>query len=150
MPSTGGTGVNTTPGNAYSTPKEITLHVLYATPQTIANLGTAPYNPFVFVNGDRTKEIHMANAVPTSKANSSFFGQSSDTSNPATGRYYKSSNNLIWMIEVPSSFQYPTEKTDIIKAYLKFASWAESGGSLYKDWYMDKAGYRQSSLIYTK
>ncbi len=150
LPSTGGTGVNTTPGNAYSTPKEITLHVLYATPQTIANLGTAPYNPFVFVNGDRTKEIHMANAVPTSKANSSFFGQSSDTSNPATGRYYKSSNNLIWMIEVPSSFQYPTEKTDIIKAYLKFASWAESGGSLYKDWYMDKAGYRQSSLIYTK
>ena len=150
LPSTGGTGVNTTPGNAYSTPKEITLHIIFSTPQTIANLGTAPYNPFIFINGDRTKEVHMANAVPTSKANVAFFGQSSDTSNPATGRYYKSSNNLIWMMEVPSSFQYATETSDITKAYLKFGAWAESGGSLYTDWYMDKTGYRTSSLIYTK
>jgi len=150
LPSTGGMGVNVIPGNGYSAPKEIELHVLFASPQTALSLGTAPYNPFVFVNGDRTKEIHLANAVPTTKANKTFFGQSDDSSNPSTSRYYKSKDNLVWMIEVPSSFQYPIEKKDILKAYLKFGTWAESGGSLFKDWYMDKPGYRENSLIYSK
>ncbi len=54
------------------------------------------------------------------------------------------------MMEVPSSFSYSIEKNDIIKVYLKFGEWAESGGSLYKDWYMDKSGYRDNGLIYRK
>ncbi len=148
LPSTGGTGVNVIPGNGVSTPKEITLHILFATPQTVANLGTAPFNPFIYVNGDRTKEVHLPMAKPTTKANVAFFGTSSDTSNPATGRYYKSSNNLVWMMEVPSSFQYTIETNDITKSYLKFGAWAESGGTQFTDWYLDKTGYRNSSLIY--
>ena len=150
LPSTGGSGVNVIQGNGWSEPKDIELHILFTTPQTVANLGTAPFNPFIYVNGDRTKEIHMAGAKPTNKASTSFFGQSSDSSNPATGRYYKSTNNLIWMMEVPSSFQYPIETNDITKSYLKFGAWAESGGSQFTDWYLDKTGYRNSSLIYKK
>ena len=150
LPSVGGSGVNVIKGNGWSEPKDIELHIVFATPQTVANLGSAPFNPFITINGDRTKEVHMPMAIPTSKANTALFGTGSDTSNPATGRYYKSSNNLIWMMEVPSSFQYAIEKNDITKVYLKFGAWAESGGSLYPDWYLDKAGYRESSLIYTK
>ena len=148
--STGGLGVNITSGNGWSEPKEIELHILFATAQLPSTLGTAPYNPFITVNGDRTKEIHLAGSEPTSKANVAFFGQGNDTSNPATSRYYKSKTNLVWMLEVPSSFAYTTEKSDILKAYLKFGSWAESGGSLFKDWYVDKPGYRETSLIYSK
>ena len=150
LPSTGGVGVNVVTGNTYREPKDIELHIIFATPQTTANLGTAPFNPFVTVNGDRTKEIHLANANPTDKASAAYFGQGDDTSNPASSRYYKSKKNLIWMMELPSSFAYSIEKNDIIKSYLKFGSWAESGGSLYKDWYMDKSGYRDNSLIYSK
>ena len=150
LPSVGGSGVNVIPGNGWSEPKEIELHIVFATPQTVANLGSAPFNPFITINGDRTKEIHLPMAKPTAKANTAMFGTGSDTSNPATGRYYKSSNNLIWMMEVPSSFQYAIEKNDITKVYLKFGTWAESGGSQYSDWYLDKPGYRESSLIYTK
>jgi len=146
----GVTGVNTTPGIAYTTPKEISLHILFTTPQTPSNLGTPPYNPFIFATSDRTKEVHMANSKPTTKASTAFFGQSDDSSNPSALRYYKSKNNLIWMMEVPSSFQYPIEQKDILKAYLKFGTWAESGGSLFKDWYMNKPGYRDNSLIYNK
>ena len=54
------------------------------------------------------------------------------------------------MMEVPSSFQYPFETNDITKSYLKFGAWAESGGSQFTDWYLDKTGYRNSSLIYKK
>ena len=146
----GGSGVNVIKGNGWSEPKDIELRIVFATPQSVANLGTAPFNPFITINGDRTKEIHLPMAKPTSKANVALLGTGSDNSNPGTGRYYKSSNNLIWMMEVPSSFEYAIEKNDITKVYLKFGAWAESGGSLYKDWYMDKAGYRESSLVYTK
>ena len=150
LPSTGGVGVNVVSGSTYREPKDIELHILFATPQTLANLGSAPFNPFITINGDRTKEIHLANTNPTDKASAAYFGQGDDTSNPATSRYYKSKKNLIWMMEVPSSFSYSIEKNDIIKVYLKFGEWAESGGSLYKDWYMDKSGYRDNSLIYRK
>ena len=150
LPSTGGMGVNVIPGNGWSEPKEIQFHILFSTPQTPANMGSAPYNPFVYVNGDRTKEIHLAGTKPTSKASAKFFGQGDDTTNPATSRYYKSKNNLIWMMEVPSSFQYAIERNDLTKVYLKLGAWAESGGSLFKDWYMDKPGYIESSLIFKK
>jgi LruC domain-containing protein len=150
LPSTGGSGVNVISGNGWSEPKEIELHILFATAQSPTSLGTAPYNPFVTVNGDRTKEIHLAGSAPTSKANTTFFGQGDDTTNPAIARYYKSKNNLIWMLEVPSSFSYNIEKNDITKSYLKFGAWAESGGTLFKDWYIDLPGYRENSIIYNK
>jgi LruC domain-containing protein len=54
------------------------------------------------------------------------------------------------MLEVPSSFAYNIETKDILKAYLKFGAWAESGGTLFKDWYKDTAGYRDNSLLYLK
>jgi LruC domain-containing protein len=146
----GGTGVNVIPGNGYRTPADIVLHITFTTPQAPATLSNAPFNPFVFVNGDRTKEIHLGNFKPTSKASSAFFGQADDYSNPATSTYYKSKNNLVWMLEVPSSFAYNIETKDILKAYLKFGAWAESGGTLFKDWYKDTAGYRDNSLLYVK
>jgi len=150
LPSGGGVGVNVIPENSWTEPKEIELHVFFAEPQTTANLGTAPFNPFVFVNSDRKKEIHLADAKPTSLANASFFGQGDDSTNPASSRYYKSKTNLIWMMEVPSSFQYPIEKNDLSKVYLNFGAWAESGGTKFKDWYLDKPGYRENKLIYSK
>jgi len=144
----GGTGVNVIPGNLYRTPVDILLHIVFTTPQTAAALGTAPFNPFIFVNGDRTKEIHMANAKPTSKASSTFFGQADDGSNISLSKYYKSKNNLVWMIEVPSTFSYNIESKDILKSYLHFGDWAQSGGTLFKDWYLDSPGYRDNTLIY--
>lgn len=90
----------------------------------------------------------MANNAPTAKAKASFFGQSDDASNPSTSTYYKSKNNLVWMIEVPSTFSYDIEKMDITKAYLHFGAWAQSGGTVYKDWYLNNTGYRNSALIY--
>ena len=90
----------------------------------------------------------MPTQTPTAKANPIFFGQGDDSSNPAAGRYYKSKTNLVWMIEVPVSFSYNIEKNDITKAYLHFADWAQSGGTLFPDWYMIKPTYQDNTLIY--
>ncbi len=37
--------------------------------------------------------------------------------------------------------------TDLANTLL-FGTWAESGGTMYRDWYKDKPGYRNDNLIY--
>ena len=75
------------------------------------------------------------------------FGTDDDNSNPATGRYYKSSNNLPWGINIVYKFKWMKEKQEITKGYLHFGDWAESGGTQYADWYKDIEGYRDNTFL---
>ncbi|MBU2553596.1 MAG: LruC domain-containing protein [Bacteroidetes bacterium] len=138
--------VNTVPGGNTMEIDTITVHVSFATPQ--ASIGTPPYNPFMFINQERGKEIHLIDHTPTEMVDASYFGQEADNSDPATGRYYVTSTNLPWVIEIPEDFEWPVEKADILTAYLKFRDWAESSGNLFPDWYQDLPGYRNQSNIY--
>jgi len=144
----GGTGVNTRNGATYVEPTEINFLISFAYPVTSDNLGQAPYNPFIIVNGDRSREIHLKNNLPTDLVDESYFGDGQDASDPGQGYYYKTENNLPWGINIVEKFDYPIEKTAVINAYNHFAQWAESGGTQYPDWYSDGAGYRNNSNIY--
>ncbi|WP_431157376.1 LruC domain-containing protein [Winogradskyella poriferorum] len=110
--------------------------------------GYPPYNPFIFVNGDRSKEVHLPGLVPTDLADLSFFGTSSDASNAANGYYYKTLNGLPWAINIPESFDFPEAGIPINEAYYNFALWAISGGNSNQDWYRDLPGNRNESKIY--
>jgi LruC domain-containing protein len=145
-----GTGVNVNPGSIWVEPKSIFIKVIFSTSQTLATIGQAPYNPFLIVDGNREKEIHLVNSTPTELVDRSYFGQSKDNSDAKSGSYYKSDNNLVWMIDAPISFDYMQEKNDLIKGYLKFRSWAESSGISDSDWYLNLPGYREESLIFQK
>ncbi len=122
----------------------VTVHFL--TPQ--ANIGQAPFNPFIFVNQDRGKEVHMKDNPPTELANPVYFGSLNDVSDASKGYYYRSNTGLPWGLEIPVDFEYPVEKADIILTYLHFAEWAQSSGTRYQDWYMNKPGYRNNTNIY--
>lgn len=149
MPSPGGgTGANTTPGSPYVTPVEMDLAVVFTTPVATSTLGSAPFNPFIFVNQDRGREVHLSDKTPTSLVDVTLFGTASDKTNPAQGRYYKTNNNLPWAINIIEEFDYPIEKTPVDDAYLKFIPWAQSSGVSYYDWYKEEAGYRNTSNIY--
>ncbi len=149
MQSPGGIGVNTTPGEPYVTPDTIRINIKFKpNTYTYNQLDISGFNPFIFVNQDRSVEIHLPGYKPTALANKSLFGTGDDASNPATGKYYVTKNNLPWAINIYSSFDYPDEKVPIVNAYLKFAAWAESGGSSYPDWYKNISGYRDDSNIY--
>ncbi len=138
--------INSVPGG-YSVQTEIqTVSVHLSTPQ--ASIGTAPYNPFIFVNQDRGKEVHLKDHAPTQLANPVYFGSMNDASNPSQGHFYRSTTGLPWAMEIPNDFAYPSEKNDILETYLHFAEWAESSGTMYTDWYMNKPGYRNSNNIY--
>ena len=144
----GGNGVNTTKGLTYQAPKTVNIDVDLINPVAYNTFGTPPYNPFMIIDLDRSMEVHLPGSAPTSLADVSKFGTGDDDSNPATGKYYMSDNALPWAINLPVKFDYPAEKEDITKAFLKFNDWVASRGFNYMDWYQNKNGYRQASKLY--
>ena len=100
------------------------------------------------MNGVRGREIHLPYYEPTDLADPSFFNTASDDSNPANGRYYVTPNNLPWAINISGYYEYPQEKVNILNTHLKFREWAESGGQLFADWFLDRPGYRAENNIY--
>lgn len=131
-------------------------HVFFAldiklnTPENMASWQwNAPFNPFIYVNQDRTREVHLSDYPNTPLANTGFFGTEDDTSNSGLNRYYKTINNLPWALNIADRWEYPYERNKITSAYLKFKEWAESSGALYPDWYMNKPGYRNENSIYS-
>ncbi|MCK9421395.1 MAG: LruC domain-containing protein [Bacteroidales bacterium] len=152
LPPSGGKVTNTVSGSPYVTPDTLFLtidlkdHISFP----VSGLGTPFFNPFIFVNGDRTREIHLPDYPPTDKADSTLFGTFSDNSNPIIYRYYKSRNNLPWALHIPGNFRYPKEGVAINQAYLMFNAWAEMSGWGFKDWYQNtSAGFRNNSMIYS-
>ncbi len=125
--------VNTDKSKPIVKPDTIKMVINFSTPVAVADLGTAPYNPFIFTNLIRGTEIHLAGYKPTNLANLSLFGRGDDDS--GKGKYYQTKKNLPWAILLPTSFAYPIEKEPINKAYLNFNQWAESKGTLSTDWY---------------
>lgn len=93
------------------------------------------WNPYLMVNRVQGYEIHLPGFPPTVHANTALFGLDDDTTNPALNRYYKTDQNLPWALDLPIHWKYPIEQKEISQAYYRFAPWAESGGSLYPDWY---------------
>ncbi|NOY49466.1 MAG: LruC domain-containing protein [Chlorobi bacterium] len=143
-----GVGVNTEPETPFVTPDTLSLTITFTQAVNLSDVGHPPYNPFIIVNQERGVEVHLPNKQPTDLADLTLLGTDADNSIPAQGRYYKTSTNLPWAINIIESFEYPVEKVEITAAYLKFAEWAESSGQVSYDWWKDKTGYRNSENIY--
>ena len=149
MPPGEGFGVNVDPEKEYVDPDTIVISVAYTINKyTAQDIDLIHFNPFMIVSGIRGKEIHLPDYPPTSLVDPDYFGSMDDSSDPNTGRYYKTANNLPWAINISESFDYMIEKNEITTGYLKFYDWAASSGTTYPDWYKDKSGYRNSAVIY--
>jgi len=140
------TMINTSHDREDIQPEVFTVYVHLAEPQS--SIGTPPFNPFIFINQDRGKEVHLKDQPPTQLANPVYFGTMDDASMPESGYYFRSITGLPWAMEIPVNFEYPVEKADILQTYIHFAEWAQSSGTGFTDWYMDKPGYRVPANIY--
>lgn len=144
------TAWNTVRGATTSQEKTYNIAFNVSNGPSLSTFGLGVYNPFIW-NGSmgRGYEIHLVNQLPTDLATTSVFGTNRDGSNLSSGSTYVSKNNrLPWAIHTPANFSYPVEKADINTAYLKFAAWVQSGGSLFTDWYSNGTGYRNNENIY--
>ena len=151
MPHPGqGIGVNTDPPAPYVIPDTISVYMdITDNIYTLAQLDIPNFNPFIIVNLERGVEVHLPNYEPTDLVDESYFGTFEDDSDLSIDRYYKTENNLPWAINIYESFEYPEERVEIIATYLHFVEWAESGGTLFTDWYNNTdPGYRNEANIY--
>lgn len=147
---TGSTGVNVSPGAPYTEPVTLQIHLIFPSETySLSQLGMGSFNPFMIINKNRGREVHLSDNPPTSLADPLLFGTQDDNSLPASNRYYRTSNNLPWAICIPGTFAWPYEKVDVLTAHLRMASWALSAGTEWTDWYLGLPGYRDNSNIYT-
>jgi len=142
---------NTITGGAAATEDSVVIKmtVTGGGPYTEADFSLNTWNPFIFINQDRGRELHHMDYEPTFLMNTAYLGTKDDASNPGNGWYYRSATLLPWALDFPVEFDYPSEYNDISTAYLHFAAWAESGGLLFIDWYSNTdVGYRNTANIY--
>ena len=144
-----GIGVNTDPNQIFVSYETVTITIIPNEVLTMADFSLNTWNPFIIVDGVRGHEVHLPDYEPTDLFDASYLGQWEDDSDPSLDRYFKTVTNLPWALDIPAEFAWPIEKNEITTAYLHFAEWAESGGTLYNDWYTNTgAGYRDESKIY--
>jgi len=149
IPQVPGQFINTVVGQPYHSPVLITLDMVLSQAQNPDAFNyVAPYNPFIFRTDNRGLEVHLADYTPTEAANLAMLGTVNDTSNPASGRYYKSIENLPWALHIADDFDHPIERAQITHAYVYFKNWAQSSGASYPNWYQDNPGYRNNEYIY--
>jgi LruC domain-containing protein len=139
---------NTKAGTIPQLTDTITVGMTFSSPQ---DLSLSSFNPFIYIDEagkGRGFEVHLPDMAPTELVNRSILGTNADNSNSAIGRYYKTANNLPFAINIPETFSYPLEREAIINGHLKFAAWAQSGGTQFQDWYRNLSEYRNSSKLY--
>lgn len=135
------------------------LHVSFNQTTEVNSTIAAPYDPFIFAtpgyyHGEglpyqpgRQWEVHLADTAPTEKFNQEALLQLGvDTSDPAQGRYFKTSNNLPWALLIVEEWKWPIEREDLVQTYPEFAEYAESGGERKKTWHKFNRG--KASKIY--
>lgn len=149
LQSDAGFGANVVPELPYIEPDTIEI-VLLLKPNTylLSDFQPENFNPFLIVDMERGKEVHLPDYTPTNLADISYFGQMDDNSVPANGRYYKTESQLPWAINIIESYDYTIEHAQITQGHVWFSDWAESGGTLYPDWFKNKVGYRSEANIY--
>lgn len=150
QPATGSIFVNTESEAAYVQPDTTQISFSLNPPLSSLELDALqpPFNPFIFIDKDRTHEVHLPDTNPTALADLSLLGTADDASNSSAGNYYKTASGLPWAISMPNSFDYPKEKVDILDAYYNFDDWAESDGVNNTDWYLPITGNVNLANIY--
>jgi LruC domain-containing protein len=130
---------NTMPGDIKST-KNVNFSFSFIQAVNSWELDTAPYNPFIFSTYNRGLEVHLPNQSPTDLADMSKFGSQDDASLANIGKYYVTSGNLPWALNITSRWKHPFERVDITTAYPQITPWAQSSGLNSPQWFSSPSG----------
>jgi LruC domain-containing protein len=122
-----------------------TISIVFSNPINTIELGTAPFNPFLIVNKNRLKEIHLPNK-PTTYYPTTTSIETATTVKDSDGDF-KTTTGLPWAINITGEFRAPKEKVIITAVYNHFADWATSGGLAYTDWYQNLPGNRNNENL---
>lgn len=130
--------------NASMVNKPMKVSIKFVVPISTEQLGAAPFNPFIIINKNRSKEVHLPYANTTDLGQKTF--EINGINKDSDGNYV-TEEGLPWAINIIHNFKTPKEKIAVNKAYNYFNAWATSGGTTNLDWYKDGAGYRNLDMI---
>lgn len=98
------------------------------------------FNPFIFINGDKTKEVHLIDHAPTSEGTfcADLFKTKDDCSEVSQSQYFRSKTYMPYAININAdgtdesngnawNIDLKHESQAIYKTYTKFTEWAEKG-----------------------
>jgi len=152
-----GAGINTDENAPFVPYDTIRLYVKFKEPVHISELAAESFNYYMIPNvlsGNRGKEVHLADFIPTNLADPKLFNTYQDISGTKKDNgqinYYRTKSNLPWGIQIIQEFDYLKEKTPVNDGYLDFIKWAESSGKEYPDWYRDNQKNRNYEKIYSR
>ncbi|MFC1233500.1 LruC domain-containing protein [Vibrio sp. F74] len=125
------------------------LHISIVDGIAVDDIASMPYDPFIFstpgyyhgeglpLHPGRKWEVHLPDQSPTEKFDGdSMWGLGIDASDANNEIYFKTADNLPWALLITDEWQWPLERVDLVNAYPAFATFAESGGTLEKDWFI--------------
>jgi len=145
-------GINNTVPGGSAAPFDsvvITMTVSGGGPFLATDFSLSTWNPFLFIDLDRGREVHLINAEPTDLMNLSYLTTGDDASNPGSNLYFQTATGFPWGMDFPIEYEYTAEYRDPAIAYLHFIEWIQSGGVTYTDWYSNTdPGYRNTTYIY--
>ncbi len=128
--------------------KEFSIDIRFTEFIDSSFLSNAPFNPFIFVNQDRGREVHLPGHPPTALARTSLFNTGDDKTNLASNYTYKTDNGMPWALSIQHKFRVPMEKTSIDEAYSNFINFATKPNEDFSSWYSDAPGNRNHNKIY--
>lgn len=131
------------------TPQTYTVTIPYnhteVTAQKYADRG---FNPFMTVNGNKAKEVHLIDKAPTSAGTAcgDLFNTADDCSNPDQSQYFRSNSYMPYAININAdgtdnsngnawNINLKKESVAIQVTYPKFVQWAEEGNTSTIKWW---------------
>ncbi len=123
---------------------ERTVTVKLTNPMSTEALGAAPFNPFLIINKERHKEVHLPSMIRTDLGTNISIAEGINSD--VDGNFI-SDNGMPWAISIIHDFKVPRENVRIDEAYNFFVAWATSGGITHQDWYKDNPGFRNPDKL---
>ena len=122
---------NTWPGDQAVQAASVRVWIAFDAPVATALLGTAPFDPYLFVQSTQGQraDIHMPGYA-------SFTDRSAGLPAERGNRSFLDSEGNPWAIVVPTNWRYPLESVPITVAYPEFSDWRDSRGRRSLDWYL--------------
>lgn len=99
----------------------------------------APFDIFTFRVSDPSHEIHGPKYCGTAHLNTALFGTGIDGSSPISGRCFVDKAGLPSALHLPTLAPYPREGESISALYPDVATFAATGGSTHRDFYLRPA-----------
>ena len=104
----------------YQSPVEFTTSVRFKEPLSNSLISKAPHNPFIVVDFDRGREVHLPGQLPSAKIDKSLLNTADDHFQDNKGHSYKTQKGHPWALNVTDAIGYPKENIDISQTYLDF------------------------------